>query len=174
MTLLELEKKVALYKDFPIKGILFRDLTPVFKKHFKDIIDHMSNLFEKEDLKNVHAFAGVESRGFILASALAYKFNKGVVLIRKPNKLPGDVMSESYNLEYGSGCLEIQENCDKNQKNLVIVDDLLATGGTLTASVNLCEKAGYKVLDTAVCIDLKSLNSFRCNNKPAKYLYSYS
>ena len=174
ISLKELEEKIALYKDFPIEGVLFRDLTPVFKNHFKDIVNFMSELFDNEDLKNTYAFAGVESRGFILASALASKLNKGVVLIRKSNKLPGDVISESYSLEYGSDCLEVQKNTDENHKNVIVVDDLLATGGTLTAALNLCAKAGYKVLDTAVCIDLKSLNSFSCNDKPAKSLYSYS
>ena len=104
-----------------------------------------------------------------MASALAQKFNKGTVLIRKPGKLPGEVIAENYTLEYGSGELEMHQGEGK----LVIVDDVLATGGTLKASCSLSQKAGYEVLDAVVCINLQDLNSFELNNLPAKALFTY-
>lgn len=169
MTLNELEKNIALYDNFPIEGVLFRDLSPLFKDHFSDLIDHMAELIGHSQCESCDFITGVESRGFILASALAQKFNKGTLLIRKPGKLPGEVVSEDYTLEYGSGSLEMH----KGQGKIILVDDVLATGGTLKASETLSEKAGYEVLDVAVCINLKDLNSYEFNNKEAKSLFHY-
>jgi len=169
MNLNELESKIALHDNFPINGVLFRDLSPLFKDHMTELIDEMTKIIGEDHIAHCDYFVGVESRGFIIASALAQKFNKGIVLIRKPGKLPGKVLKEDYTLEYGSGSLEMHEGDGK----VIIVDDVLATGGTLKASCSLSEKAGYEVLTLAVCINLKDLNSFTFNNEPIKTLFEY-
>jgi len=169
MTIENLKEKIAEYPDFPIDGVLFRDLSPLFKESMSELTDEMSKLLGDATLKNCDFIAGIESRGFILASALAQKFNKGLVLIRKPGKLPGEVVSQSYTLEYGSGELQMHKGSGK----LIIVDDVLATGGTLSASNTLSERAGFDVVDVAVCINLKDLNSYTFKDKPIKTLFTY-
>jgi adenine phosphoribosyltransferase len=169
MTKEDLEKEIAEHQDFPIEGVLFRDLSPVFKNHFTDLIDLMTDMIGQDSLKACDYFAGIESRGFILASALAQKFNKGTVLIRKPGKLPGEVLTQSYSLEYGEGQLQMH----KGEGKMILVDDVLATGGTLMAAQSLSQKAGYEILDRAVCINLKDLNASNLKDLPVKALFTY-
>lgn len=156
--------------DFPKPGILFRDVSPLLTN--SEAIDQLCNDFAKMiDLKTVDYFVGIESRGFIFASLLAAKFNKGFVPLRKAGKLPPPLIQESYSLEYGEATLEINPTLEK--KNVVVCDDVLATGGTLRAAISLCSKAGYQVQDVLVLIDLTFLNQMQFNNKKINSLVQY-
>lgn len=126
-------------------------------------------MIEQIDLAEIDAFAGVESRGFIWAAAMAAQTQKGFVAVRKAGKLPPPTFRESYKLEYGEATLELPPGTQR----VVLVDDVLATGGTLQASLNLCAKAGYTVKDILVLIDLSSLNQFRFQGEKVKSLIQY-
>ncbi|MCF6298952.1 MAG: adenine phosphoribosyltransferase [Thiomicrorhabdus sp.] len=143
--------------DFPKPGVLFSDISPLLKNHFQATIDAMSALFSAEEWAKIDYLAGIESRGFIFASALAYKHNKGVVKVRKQGKLPNVCASVGYDLEYGTDCLEMQQG---DGSNIVLFDDLIATGGSMGAAAELCEAVGYELFGMACLIDLASLNSF--------------
>lgn len=143
--------------DFPKPGILFQDISPLLKSHFVETIDAMSELFSEEEWNTVDCLIGVESRGFIFASALAYKHKKGFIKVRKPGKLPNVHSSKKYGLEYGTDALEMQKG---DGCNVIIFDDLIATGGSMGAAAELCEEVGYNVMGMACLIDLKALNSF--------------
>lgn len=154
--------------DFPKKGILFRDISPLLKN--PEAIEWMTHEFSKAcDLKNIDFIAGIESRGFILASLLAQKYQKGFIPLRKAGKLPPPVISESYDLEYGKATLEIAPGKGK----ILLVDDVLATGGTLKAGISICEKAGYEVIQAAVLIDLCFLHQMRFKNEKIFSLIQY-
>jgi len=138
--------------DWPKEGVSFKDISPLLKsKEFKNAV---RNLGEQFDLDSVDHFVGIDSRGFIFASALSVLFDKGLVLVRKKGKLPPPVVTKQYSLEYGEDSLEIAPGIG----NVVIIDDVLATGGTLKATKELCSRAGYNVLDCGVLIDLKFLH----------------
>lgn len=143
--------------DFPKAGILFSDISPLLKSHFHDTIDALSELFSEEEWQQIDALAGIESRGFIFASALAYKHNKGFIKVRKPGKLPNVHASVEYGLEYGTDKLEMQKG---DGSRIILLDDLIATGGSMGAAAELCEKVGYEVMGMACLIDLEHLNSF--------------
>ena len=143
--------------DFPKPGILFSDISPLLKSHFTETIDAMSNLLSDAEWDTIDCLAGIESRGFIFASALAYKHNKGFIKVRKPGKLPNVAGSIEYGLEYGSDKLEMQKG---DGSRILLLDDLIATGGSMGAAAQLCEQVGYKVAGMACLIDLASLNSF--------------
>jgi len=143
--------------DFPKPGIFFSDISPLLKTHFKETIDAMSALYSEEEWQAIDYIAGIESRGFIFASALAYKHNKGCVKVRKPGKLPNVHASIEYGLEYGSDKLEMQKG---DGKKIVLLDDIIATGGSMGAAAALCEKVGYDVMGMACLLDLCALNSF--------------
>ena len=144
--------------DFPKPGILFRDITPLLRSHFTETVDALDALWTAEEWGVADAVAGVESRGFILAAALAARRGKGFVPVRKKGKLPPPVVEREYALEYGAGVLEMQ----RGEGRLILVDDVLATGGTLAASAALATDAGFRVLDTGVLIDLGVAKDFRC------------
>ena len=153
---MDLKKYIADIPDFPEKGILFRDITPLLadKDAFKESIRQLSE-FAKE--KNVDVVVGPESRGFIFGCPVAYELGCGFVPVRKPGKLPREVVSQSYDLEYGHN--EIQMHADSIQpgQNVLIVDDLLATGGTVDATVQLVQKMGGNVVGIAFLIELEAL-----------------
>ena len=132
---MNLKEIIADYQDFPKKGILFRDFSPILKNPaaMEFIVDEFSKKFHPND---VDVFIGIESRGFIVACALAQKYNKGMVLLRKAGKLPGKTEKISYTIEYGKATMEIQKNALKEGERVVICDDLLATGGTAQAAAN--------------------------------------
>ncbi|MBO1924608.1 adenine phosphoribosyltransferase [Thiomicrorhabdus sp. 6S3-12] len=157
MSLHPLAQYLAQVPDFPKPGILFSDISPLLKTHFNETIDAISDLFSEEEWAKIDCIAGIESRGFIFASALAYKHNKGFIKVRKPGKLPNVHASVEYDLEYGKDKLEMQKG---DGSNLILLDDLIATGGSMGAAAELCEKVGYKVVGLACLIDLKALNSF--------------
>jgi len=143
--------------DFPKPGILFRDITPLLRDHFRETIDAMSALLPPDQWRDVEAIAGVESRGFMLAAALAERHGKGFVPIRKQGKLPPPIVGVPYDLEYGTGVLEMQ----KGSGRLVLVDDVLATGGTMEAAASLCIDAGFEIVRLMVLINLHLVKDFR-------------
>lgn len=152
-----LAKYLDAVQDFPKPGILFQDISPLLKTHFNETIDAMSALFSEDEWNDIDCLVGVESRGFIFASALAYKHNKGFIKVRKPGKLPNVKAKKSYGLEYGSDSLEMQAG---DGQRVVILDDLIATGGSMEAAAHLCEEVGYNIAGIACLIDLTSLNDF--------------
>ena len=154
----ELAQFVVDVPDFPNPGILFRDITPLLRGHFQEAVAAMDALWNEHEWSAADAVAGVESRGFILAAALAARRGKGFVPVRKKGKLPPPVVEREYALEYGSGVLEMQ----RGEGSLILVDDVLATGGTLGASAALAGDAGFRVLHTGVLIDLGIAKDFRC------------
>ena len=149
--------RIRSIKDFPIEGIIFRDITTAIKD--KEALREMINfLTEKFINKGIDYVAVVESRGFIFGSALAYNINAGCILIRKPGKLPAETISEEYALEYGTDKLEIHKDAIEEGKNVIVIDDLLATGGTVSAACKLLKKAGANVKAAAFVIELADLN----------------
>ena len=147
--------KIADVPDFPKPGILFKDITPLLqdKKAFNDAVDDLAS-----HLNGANKVAGIESRGFIFAAAIAAKHNLGLVLLRKPGKLPRKTHVVQYELEYGFDSLEMhQDALDKNDR-VLLVDDVLATGGTMMAGCELTAKSCAKLTNCAVFIEISALN----------------
>ena len=139
--------------DFPKKGIIFKDITPALAdgKCFKSIINAFYERFKDEHIDKI---AAIESRGFILAAPLADRLGCGLVLLRKPGKLPYTAIKESYDLEYGSASLELHVDAVKNGEKILLIDDLLATGGTMEAACKLIQKSGGKIVASSFLIEL--------------------
>ncbi len=157
MTGEELKKYIRNVPDFPKKGIIFRDITTLL---LKPLSFHSSiNLF-LEEFKDKHfdKIASIEARGFVLGGALAETLEKGLILVRKPGKLPAAVEKQSYELEYGSDTLEIHRDAVNKDERIVVIDDLLATGGTALSTCHLIEQLGGKVVSVAFLIELSFLN----------------
>ncbi|HEV2740363.1 MAG TPA: adenine phosphoribosyltransferase [Candidatus Elarobacter sp.] len=152
-----IEKLIRAIPDFPIPGILFRDITPLLADPtgFKATIDLFVDRFRDA---RVEAVVGIEARGYMLGAPVAYALGAGFVPVRKPGKLPGEKYSEQYALEYGTNTLEIHADAVGNGHRVLVVDDLLATGGTIAATLRLLEKLGANVVGTAVLIELEALN----------------
>lgn len=164
-----LARQVVDVPGFPKPGILFRDITPLLRTHFSAAIEALDGLWSEAEWRATDAVAGVESRGFILAAALAERRSKGFVPIRKKGKLPPPVVDREYALEYGSGVLEMQ----RGQGTLLVVDDVLATGGTLGASAALAVDAGFRVTHTGVLIDLGLAPDFRWQGETTRAVIRY-
>lgn len=169
MPVLNLKRYIRDVPDFPSPGIVFRDIAPLLREHFSETIEAMSELLTPQEWSAIECIAGIESRGFILGAALAERHRKGFVPIRKKGKLPPPVIERTYDLEYGSGTLEMQ----RGTGHLLIVDDVLATGGTLRASAELSSEAGYAVTACAALIDLKLVGEFQWRNLRARSVISY-
>jgi len=165
----DLKALVISIPDFPKPGILFRDISPLLRHHFDATIDALDALFSEVEWQEADVVAGVESRGFILAAALAERRRKGFVPIRKKGKLPPPVIDVSYDLEYGSGVLEMQTGHGR----LLLIDDVLATGGTLGASVVLSGRAGYVVHGIGVLLDIGLVPGFRCGDFTPRSVIQY-
>ncbi len=150
-----IDRLCAVVPDFPSPGILFRDLTPVFSDAaaFRTVVDAVSEPFAG----SFDAVAGVEARGFLLAAAVGYATGTGVVTVRKAGKLPRAVYSESYDLEYGQATLEIHRSDLPAGARVLVLDDVLATGGTLVAACALLERAGAVVVGCGVVLELGDL-----------------
>lgn len=147
---------IANYPDFPKQGILFRDINPVFKRN--DALNYIADEFYRIYNKSkVDMVAGIESRGFIIATALALRFGSGILMIRKAGKLPGRTLKKSYDIEYGTAIMEIQQNAVDKGNNILIADDLIATGGTAEAAAQLIKELGGNVAGFAFIIELSDL-----------------
>jgi len=152
----ELKKHIREILDFPQKGVLFRDITTLLKNKeaFREAIDLMTDLVRG---KEVNLILGIESRGFVFAAPIAYNLGLPLNVIRKPGKLPAEVVRESYTLEYGENAIELHKDAIQEGEKVVIVDDLLATGGTALASAHLVEKFGGEVSTFLFLIELTEL-----------------
>ncbi|MCM1010117.1 MAG: adenine phosphoribosyltransferase [Fusobacterium sp.] len=148
--------KIRAVENFPKEGIVFRDITTALKdaETLKIMIDYMCEKFEGQKIDYV---AGIESRGFIFGMPIAYKLNAGFVPIRKPKKLPAETLSQSYDLEYGTDTIEIHKDAIPAGANVLIVDDLLATGGTAEAACKLIQQTGGNLVGIAFLIELEAL-----------------
>jgi adenine phosphoribosyltransferase len=142
--------------DFPKPGVTFKDITPLLadKKAFTYTIDSIAHLFDRDEIDKV---LGIEARGFMLAAPLAYRFTAGLIPVRKKGKLPGKVETESYALEYGDDHLEVHMDAITPGERILIVDDVLATGGTARATAELTERCGGKVSGIATLMELSFL-----------------
>ena len=156
MNTAELRTKIRDIKDFPTEGILFKDITTLLKDGpaWASVIDHLA---AKYHTALVEVVVGVESRGFIFGGALAHQLKAGFVPVRKRGKLPGPTIEEEYELEYGRDVLAIHEDAIRSGQKVLVVDDLLATGGTMAATLRLIERLGGKVAGTAFLIELAFL-----------------
>jgi adenine phosphoribosyltransferase len=171
---MNLKKKIRDVQDFPKPGILFRDITPILKdpKAFSYVAEKFAEIFPKKSFDMV---AGIESRGFIFGAALAVKAGKGLVIVRKQGKLPGKTITRSYDIEYGNATMEIQKDAVKKGDRVLIIDDLLATGGTAKAAAHLIENLGGKVIGMGFVIELAMLKGMRKLSKyNAKALVRYT
>jgi adenine phosphoribosyltransferase len=152
----ELKQYIENVADFPHPGILFRDISPLLRAHFDATLQALEALLTPAEWHTIDAVAGIESRGFILGAALAARLGKGFVLVRKQGKLPPPVVDMTYDLEYGSGVLEMQPGHGR----IVLIDDVLATGGTMSAAAELCSRAGYNIHSLLALIDLKLIGDY--------------
>jgi len=148
---------IRIIKDFPKKGIDFYDIASLLANPniFLKAIDEMTLKVKK---MNATAIAGIDSRGFIFASAIAYKLKLKLIIIRKQGKLPGKTFKSSYNLEYGSNTLEIQKDFLNSKDKVVVIDDILATGGTISAAFKLIKKTNAQLVGAVVLLELVFLN----------------
>lgn len=153
-----LKDKTRLVPDFPVKGVLFEDLTPVLAdpEAFRLIIDDVAKVGRSLEADLI---GGLDARGFLLGSAVAYCNNNGILAIRKKGKLPPPVHTESYDLEYGTAALELPaEHLDLRGKKVMVVDDVLATGGTLSAAIKLIQHCGGEVVGCAVVLEVEGFS----------------
>lgn len=170
---MELKDYIRNIKDYPKEGILFRDITTLLKDKdaFKLAIDKMA---EQVKDKKIDLIVGVESRGFLIGSALAYKMNCGFIPVRKKGKLPYKTISEEYALEYGTDTLFMHEDAVKKGDNVLVVDDLIATGGTALAMIKMVERLGGNVIGSSFLIELEELNGRKEIEKyPVNVLIKY-
>lgn len=165
---MDLKSLIRDVPNFPQEGILFRDMTPLLQ-HPEAMEFVSKNLVKNVDLSKIDYFAGIESRGFILAAHLAATHKKGFLPIRKAGKLPPPTKKVSYKLEYGTAEIELP----LGKGNVMIVDDVLATGGTLQAGIDLSQAAGYNVEAVAVLVNLTFLNQMKFKNAEVISLVQY-
>ncbi len=164
----KLSRRIRNVPDFPKPGIQFKDITTLLKdgKSFTEVIDKFD---EKYRSRNVDVIVGIESRGFIFGGALAYKMGVGFVPVRKSGKLPADTISEEYELEYGTETMEIHSDAIMPGQNILIIDDLIATGGTMEAATRLIERLGGVIVGIAYLIDLTFLKGSEKVNRYHRY-----
>jgi len=153
----ELKQKIRNVPDFPKPGIGFKDITTLIKDGdaFKKSIEAFADRYNPDD---VDIIVGIESRGFIFGAALAYKWGKGFVPVRKPGKLPAETIKEEYELEYGTDSVEMHKDAIGTNQRVLIVDDLLATGGTVAATARLVERLKGEIVGIGFLIELSFLN----------------
>lgn len=154
--MLNLKEFIRDIPDFPKEGIIFHDITPLLQhaKAFESAIDRMAEMLNGNEIDYL---VGIESRGFIFASALAMKLGMGLVIVRKPGKLPYVTINASYDLEYGSDSLEVHRDAIHEGSKVVLIDDLLATGGTAQAAGDLVEKLGGEIIGYCFLVELTEL-----------------
>lgn len=154
---MDLKKYIRNIPDFPQKGVMFRDITPILKEPapFKYTIETLVNKYKEDKIDKI---VSVEARGYIFGGVLSYLLNCGFVPVRKPGKLPAETVSLEYTLEYGKNVIEIHKDAVTKGERVLVFDDLLATGGTVHATCKLVEKLGGKVIGCAFVIDLTYLH----------------
>ncbi|XP_021600668.1 adenine phosphoribosyltransferase 4 isoform X1 [Manihot esculenta] len=176
-----IQTKIGVVPDFPREGIMFQDITTLLldPKAFKDTIDLFVERYKGENISvvagggvhclqsKIHQCVCIEARGFIFGPPIALAIGAKFVPMRKPKKLPGEVIKEDYDLEYGSDCLEMHVGAVHSGERALVVDDLIATGGTLRAAINLLERVGAEVVECACVIELPDLKGReKLNGKP--------
>ena len=151
-----LKAMIRTVPDFPKKGIMFRDITTILQNNegFRYVIDRF---YERYKGKNIDIVVGIESRGFIFGAALAYKLGCSFVPVRKEGKLPHHTMKEEYALEYGNAAVEMHKDAIASGQRVLIVDDLIATGGTCAAAINLVKRLGGEIVECAFVVELTDL-----------------
>ena len=161
----KLRKLIATYKDYPKKGIEFKDVLGIIQdpQIFKELILKMSS---SQMIKNAEAIISIDARGFIFGSAISLQASKPMIVARKPGKLPGELLKKEYSLEYGKNSLSIQKRALKKYKSYVIVDDLLATGGTVNCVSNLLEINNKELVGVLVVVELMKLEGRKKLNSP--------
>jgi adenine phosphoribosyltransferase len=169
MKRIDLKSKIRSIPDFPKKGVIFRDITPVLQdpKAFRFLIEELIKPYKNKKIDKV---VGIDARGFLLASPIALKLGAGLCIVRKKGKLPYQTVAQNYSLEYGEETIEMHKDSILKGERVLIVDDVIATGGTLKATASLVEKLGGKIVGIAVFVELKDLKG---RQKLKKYpLYS--
>ena len=168
----KLEDLISTYKDFPKKGINFKDVLEILQEPevFKELILKMSS---SKILKNSEAIISIDARGFVFGSAIALQSSKPMIVARKPGKLPGDLVTEKYNLEYGENSLSIQKKSLKKYNSFVIVDDLLATGGTVDCVANILSRNDKEILGLLTVVELVNLKGRSKFNFPVESSISF-
>ena len=171
MRIKRLIELIDTYKDFPKKGIEFKDVLGIIQEPqvFKELISEMSS---SQIIKNAEAIVSIDARGFIFGSAISFYSSKPMLVARKPGKLPGELIEEDYYLEYGNSSLSIQKESLEKFSSYAIVDDLLATGGTIDCVANLLMKSGKKVLGVVTVVELMKLNGKSRFNFPIESILS--
>ena len=167
----KIENLIKTYYDFPKKGIAFKDVLEIVQDSevFRELIIKMSS---NQVIKNSEAILSIEARGFIFGSAISFQASKPMIVARKPGKLPGELIQENYNLEYGKDSLSIQKKALNRFNSYVIVDDLLATGGTVDCVSKLIRKNGREVAGLLTVVELKELGGRSKFNFPVKTMVS--
>ena len=168
----KLKELISTYKDFPKKGINFKDVLEIMQEPevFKELILKMSS---SKILKNSEAIISIDARGFVFGSAIALQSSKPMIVARKPGKLPGDLVTEKYNLEYGENSLSIQKKSLKKYNSFVIVDDLLATGGTVDCVANILSRNDKEILGLLTVVELVNLKGRSKFNFPVESSISF-
>ena len=168
----KLKELISTYKDFPKKGINFKDVLEIMQEPevFKELILKMSS---SKILKNSEAIISIDARGFVFGSAIALQSSKPMIVARKPGKLPGDLVTEKYNLEYGENSLSIQKKSLKKYNSFVIVDDLLATGGTVDCVANILSRNDKEILGLLTVVELVTLKGRSKFNFPVESSISF-
>ena len=168
----KLEDLILTYRDFPKKGIDFKDVLGIIQEPevFKDLILKMS---DSKIIKNCDAIISIDARGFIFGSAISLQASKPMVVARKPGKLPGDIIKQNYNLEYGESSLSIQKSVLRKYDSFAVVDDLLATGGTVNCVSNLVKNNGKEVLGLITVVELSKLEGRSKFNFPVESIICF-
>ncbi len=158
---MDLKKSVRSIVGWPIEGVIFRDLTTLMKDE-NAFCRSCDILYDRYKGRNLDKIVGIDARGFVFGAVLAYKLGIGFIPVRKKGKLPAETIEESYSLEYGSGTLEVHKDSISPGEKVVIVDDLIATGGTAGATVNLIRSLGADIVECAFLIELPDLKGREC------------
>ncbi len=157
---MSIKSKIRTVKNYPIDGVMFRDITTLFKDP-EGLREAINTFAERYKDMNIDKIVAIESRGFLIGAPLAYLLNIGLVLIRKPGKLPAETIKQDYKLEYGTDQIEIHIDSIKEGERVLIVDDLIATGGTVEAAVKLVQKMKGEILECCFIIDLPDIGGTR-------------
>jgi adenine phosphoribosyltransferase len=154
---MDLREKIRTVPNWPIEGVMFRDITTLLQdpEAFRESVDRLYNRYKDVEIDKI---VGIDARGFIHGAVLAYKLNVGFVPVRKKGKLPYKTVSAEYSLEYGEDVVEMHEDAIKKGEKVLIVDDLIATGGTIAAAAQLVEKLGGEIVECAFMVELPDLN----------------